>query len=75
MEQLLKRVLRMNSESELSMYFMAAIFQQKIAEPPKSGSHETAIAVVARDPGAVAFVPRSAVSGMRSIRIVEISGL
>jgi len=74
-EHLLKHILLMNSEADLSMHYMAAIFQQKIREPPKSGSHKTSMIVVGRNPGAIAFVRRSNASGQNSIRIVEIDGL
>jgi len=57
------------------MYSMAAIFQQKITEPPSSGSAETAIAVVVSDPGGIAFVSRSAAAGNAKIRTIDLDGL
>ncbi|GEM_PF-7006870 len=72
MKVLLSSVLHMSSEDELSMYYMAAIFQQKISDAPQRGSSDAAIAAVGSDPGAIAFVPRSEVEGQTSVKVIEI---
>lgn len=75
MSYVVTRILGMSSESELSMYYMAAIFQQKIGEPSKSANDRSAIAVVRSDPGAIAIVSRSSLSEQSAVRIIEISDL
>lgn len=76
LNKLLSKVFLMTGEDELSMYYMAAIFQQKITEVPRSGVPAAAIEVTAANEGAVAFVPRSALQGRRSLfKVIEVKGL
>jgi len=72
MNFLVQRVFRINSEAEISGFYLQAVFQQVFVNPPKSYPDERfAVFDVASSPGAIAIVEREKLPPNADVKIVE----
>jgi len=75
MEALVENVFQMGSVAELGQYYMAAIFQQKLAESPPTASPNEAARVVSKSKNALAIISRTGAIGKSGIKIITVDGL
>jgi len=73
MDFLVHRVFRINSEAEVSGFYLHAVFQQVFVNPPKSYADTRFAAIdVEAIPGAIAIVDRALLPAGHRVKIVEI---
>lgn len=73
MQFLVKEVFKKNSESEVSRFYLQAVFQQVFVNPPKSVANTRyAVAVISANPGGIAIVDLDELPPDSNVNIVLI---
>ncbi len=75
MQSVLRNVFKMKSVAELGRYYLAAVFQQKLLEAPRTASTDEAIRIVSRSKSAFAVVPHTNAIDKDGIKVIEVAGL
>ena len=75
MQSVVANVFEMRSTVEVAQYYMAAMYQGKIVQPPPTVPADQAIEIVANPIGALALVPRSRAEGKAGVKIIPVEGI
>ena len=75
MQSVLRNVFKMKSVAELGRYYLAAVFQQKLLEAPRTASTDETIRIVSRSKTAFAVVPHTSAIDKGGIKVIEVAGL
>jgi len=75
MQSVVANVFEMRSTVDVAQYYMAAMYQGKIVQPPPTVSADEAIEIVANSIGALALVPRSRAEGKAGVKIISVEGI
>lgn len=72
MEKLMKKILRKNKPSEVTRFYLRAVFQQKFASPPRY--YPDPVLAVSSTPGGICLVDSSEIRG-DEVKIIPVDGL